>query len=124
MTGSQPFRSALTRASAVAACRRSRSPLGVMGISRHLGPICKGAGVGFLVGLATIATQDKGVNHILFVLSKPVEWAAWLAQKILGLSDGSTALMMWLGLGVYWMILGGLIGWGISVVYSHATGDE
>ena len=92
--------------------------------TRHLGPICKGAGIGFLVGLASIATVDKTSLYILRILSKPVEWVMWLAQKMLGLSDGSTALMGWLCLAVYWMILGGLIGWGVSVLYSKATGDE
>jgi len=95
-----------------------------MSIMRHLGAICKGAGIGFLVGLALIATEDKGAEHILFIMSKPVEWVMWLAQKILGLSDGSTALMGWLCLGVYWMILGGVIGWGASVIYSKVTGNE
>lgn len=97
---------------------------GVMAFTRHLGLICKGAGVGFLVGLASIATQDKGVNHVLFVLSKPVEWLAGLAQRVLGLADGSTALLAWLGLGIYWMLLGGLIGWGISVARARLTGEE
>ena len=46
----------------------------------------------------------------------------WLAQKILGLSDGSTALMGWLCLAVYWMILGGLIGWGVSVLRAKILG--
>jgi hypothetical protein len=95
-----------------------------MDISRHLGLICKGAGVGFLVGLASIATEDKGANHIIIIVRKPVEWVMWLAQHIFGLSDGSTALMGWLCLGVYGMVLGGLVGWGISVLYLKATGDE
>jgi hypothetical protein len=95
-----------------------------MASSRHLGPICKGAAIGFLFGLASIATVDKKTLFILRIVSKPVELVMWLAQKTLGLSDGSTALMGWLCLAVYWMILGGLIGWGVSVLYSKATGDE
>jgi len=95
-----------------------------MSLTRHLGPICKGAGVGFLFGLASIAARDKPSLHLVRILSKPVEFVLWLAQKTLGLSDGSTALMGWLCLAVYWMILGGLIGWGVSVFYSKVTGDE
>jgi len=101
-----------------------------MRYSPHHGPtskaaaICKGAAIGFLVGIASIAAQDKGVNHILFVLSKPVEWIGWLAQKIFRLADGSTAMVAWLGLGIYWMIIGGLIGWGVSVARSRMNGDE
>ncbi len=91
---------------------------------RHLRAICKGAGVGFLVGLASIATVDKPSLCFFRVLSKPVDAAMWLAQKTLGLSDGATALMGWLGLGIYWMIIGGLIGWGLSVFLSKASGDE
>lgn len=91
---------------------------------RYLGAIIKGAGIGFLVGLALIAAEDKGAEHILFVMSKPVEWVMWLAHKILGLSDGSTALMGWLCLGLYWMIIGGVIGWGAGVIRSKVTGAE
>jgi hypothetical protein len=95
-----------------------------MGISRHLGPICAGAAVGFLIGLASIATVDKKTLALMRVVSKPVEWVTWLAQKSLGLSDGSTALMGWLGMGIWCMILGALIGWGVSAARSKATGDE
>ena len=101
-----------------------------MRYSPHHGPtsrvaaICKGAAVGFLVGLASIATVDKKSLAILRVVSKPVEWVMWAAQKVLGLSDGSTALIGWLGMGIWCAILGALIGWGVSVLYSKATGDE
>ncbi len=95
-----------------------------MGISRHLGSICKGAAVGFLIGLASIATVDKKTLVIMRVVSKPVEWVMWVAQKLLGLSDGSTALMGWLAMGIWCMILGALIGWGVGVLHSKATGDE
>ncbi len=95
-----------------------------MSLSRHLGPICKGAAVGFLIGLASIATVDKKTLVIFRVVSKPVEWVTWLAQKSLGLSDGSTALIGWLGMGIWCMILGALIGWGVSVLHSKVTGDE
>ena len=98
--------------------------LGIMGISGHLGPICKGAAVGFLIGLASIATVDKKTLVIMRVVSKPVEWVTWVAQKLLGLSDGSTALMGWFGMGIWCMILGALIGWGVSALYSKATGDD
>jgi hypothetical protein len=77
-----------------------------------------------LVGLASIATVDKTSLHIFRILSKPVEWVMWLAEKTFGLSNGSTALMGWFCLGIYWMILGGLMGWGVSVFYSKVTGDE
>jgi hypothetical protein len=95
-----------------------------MSITPHLGPICKGAGVGFLFGLASIASMDKPSVRIVRVLSKPVEFVIWLAQKSLGLSDGSTALMGWLGLAIYWMMIGALIGWGAIVLYAKVTGDE
>jgi hypothetical protein len=95
-----------------------------MGLTQHLGPICRGADIGFLVGLASIAAVDKPSLRIFRLISKPVEWVGWLAQKTLGLSDGSTALIGWLGLGIYWMILGGLIGWGVSVLSSKVTEDE
>jgi len=36
----------------------------------------------------------KRLLAILHVDSKPVEWAMWLAQKALGLSDASTELMV------------------------------
>ena len=97
---------------------------GIVSSSRHLGPICKGAAIGFLIGLASIATTDKKTLVIMRVVSKPVEWGTWAVQKLLGLSDGSTALMGWFGMGIWGMILGGLIGWGVSVLYSKATGDE
>jgi hypothetical protein len=96
----------------------------VMAFTRHLGPVCKGAATGFLVGLASIAMADKGANHVFRILSRPVEWVTWLAQKVLGLSDGSTALMGWLGLGVYWMMIGAFIGWGVSVLLAKGSGDE
>ncbi|PWU19571.1 MAG: hypothetical protein C5B50_06300 [Verrucomicrobia bacterium] len=95
-----------------------------MSISRHFGSICKGAGIGFLIGLASIATVDKKTLAILQILSKPVELVTWVAQKTLGLGDGTTALMGWLGLAVYWMILGALIGWGVSVLLAKGSGDE
>jgi hypothetical protein len=95
-----------------------------MDAARHLGPIGKGAGIGFLIGLASIAAVDKPSLRIFRLISKPVEWCSWLAQNTLGLSQGSTALMGWLGLAIYWMILGGLIGWGVSVLHSKVTGDE
>ena len=95
-----------------------------MDITRHLGPMCKGAGIGFLVGLASIATVDKKSLFILSIALKPVEFLTWMAQKSLRLSDGSTALMGWLGAAIYCMVLGGLIGWGVSMLYSKATGDE
>lgn len=101
-----------------------RANLDSMSIMRHLHAICKGAGIGFLVGLTSIATVDKTSVRILRFMSKPVEFVMWLAQKTFGLRDGTTALMGWLGLAVYWMILGGLIGWAVSVLYSKATGDE
>ena len=82
--------------------------------------ILKGAAVGFLVGLASIAATDKKLLGIQRVIAKPVEWVMWVAQKLFGLSDGSTALMAWFGMGVWCMILGALIGWGIS----KARGDE
>jgi len=68
--------------------------------------------------------EDKGTHHLFLILSKPVEWTGWLAQKSLGLSDGSTAMLGWLCLGIYWMIIGGFIGLGISVLYSKVAGDE
>ncbi|HUJ09704.1 MAG TPA: hypothetical protein VL171_06735 [Verrucomicrobiae bacterium] len=95
-----------------------------MSITKHLGPICKGAAVGFLIGLASIATEDKKTLFVQRIVLKPVEFAMWLAQKIFGLSDGSTALLGWLCAAIYCMILGGLIGWGVSVLYSKVTGDE
>ena len=107
---------------------RRVAELGSLGIMRYYRPgptsrsaaILKGAAIGFLVGLASVATIDKKSLAILRVIGKPVEWTMWVTQKLFGLSDGSTALMGWLGMGVWCMILGGLIGWGIS----KATGDE
>jgi hypothetical protein len=93
-----------------------------MAATQHLGAICKGAAAGFLFGLASIATVDKFTLQVSRILNKPVELMIWLAQNLLGLSDGSTALMGWLCLGVYWMLLGGLIGWGVSVVHSKVKG--
>jgi hypothetical protein len=95
-----------------------------MSMTRHLGPIVKGAGIGFLFGLASIATIDKASLFILRVGNKPVELVVWASQKVFGLSDGSTALMGWFCTAFYWMVLGGLIGWGVSVLYSKVTGDE
>ena len=95
-----------------------------MDFTRHLGPICKGAGIGFLIGLASIATVDKKSLFILRIVLKPVEFVTWLAQKTLGLSDGSTALMGWFGAAIYCTVLGGLTGWGVNVLYSESTGDE
>ena len=94
-----------------------------MASTQHLGAICKGAALGFLFGLASIATVDKLTLHIFRILNKPVELVIRLTQNILRLSDGSTALMGWLCLAVYWMILGGLIGWGVSVLHSKVKGD-
>ena len=101
-----------------------------MRYSPHDGPpsktaaICKGAAVGFLIGLASVATVDKKTLAILEVVSKPVGWVMWVAQKLFGLSDASMALMGWLGMGIWCMLLGALIGWGVSVLYSRVTGDE
>ncbi len=94
-----------------------------MNISRHFAGICTGAGIGFLIGLASIATVDKKTLVLLRIVLKPVEVITGLAQKILGLSDGSTALLGWFGSALYCMILGGLFGWGVSVLYAKATGD-
>ena len=94
-----------------------------MNIARHLRGICKGAGIGFLVGLASIATIDRKTLFILRVVLKPVEILTSLAQRILGLSDGTTALMGWVGAATYCMILGGLLGWAASVFCSKAAGD-
>ena len=74
--------------------------------------------------MASIATVDMKTLAILRIMSKPVELAMWLAQKTLGLSDGSTALMGWLCLAVYWTILGGLIGWAVSFLLAKASRDE
>ena len=94
-----------------------------MAIAQHLSGICKGAAIGFLLGLAAIATVDKKTVVIMRVLSKPVEWVIYLAQKILIWSDGTTSLMGWLGMAAYWMLLGALIGWGASVLHSKSSGD-
>jgi hypothetical protein len=80
------------------------------------GAICKGAALGLLIGLASIATSDEKTLAILQVVGKPVEWVMWVAQKLFGLGDASTALMGWLGMGIWCMILGGLIGWGVGKV--------
>jgi len=95
-----------------------------MGFAQHLGPICKGAATGFLIGLASIATEDKKILFILRIVLMPVEFVTWVAQKGLGLSDMSTALMGWFGATIYCMVLGGLIGWGVGVLRSKVTGDE
>jgi hypothetical protein len=92
--------------------------VGGMNISQHFGLIWKGAGIGFLLGLASIATVDKKTLIILHLVMKPVEFVSWLTQKGLGLSDGSTALLGWFGTAIYCMVLGGLIGWGVSVMCS------
>src|SRR5437762_1330081 len=68
-----------------------------MNVTRHLGAICKVAAIGCLFGLASIASIDKASLLILRIGNKPVELVVWLAQKILGLSDGSTALLGWFG---------------------------
>lgn len=86
--------------------------------------IGKGAAIGFLVGIASIAAQDNGVNHLLLVLSKPVAWVTWAAQELLGLSAGSAALLGWFGMGIWGMILGALLGWGVSALYAKLTGEE
>jgi hypothetical protein len=89
-----------------------------MAATQHLGAICKGAAAGFLFGLASIATVDKLTLQVSRILNKPVELLIWLTQSLLSLSDESTALMGWLCLGFYWMLLGGLMGWGVSVMHS------
>jgi uncharacterized membrane protein (Fun14 family) len=100
------------------------STLDGMNLTQHLGSICKGAGIGLLIGLASIATVDKKTLVVLHIVTKPVELVMWLAQKTLGLSDGSAAFMGWFGTAIYMMILGGLIGWGVSVLLAKASGDE
>ena len=77
-----------------------------------------------MIGLASIATVDKRTLVILSIVSKPVQFMTWLAQNIFGLSDGTTAQMGWLCLAIYWMIIGGLIGWGVSALHCKATGDQ
>lgn len=95
-----------------------------MSVTQHFGPICKGAGIGFLVGLASIATMDKKSLFILRIVGKPVELLTWVLQKVFRLSDGSTALIGWFGMAIYCMIIGGLLGWGVSIMYAKVTGDE
>ena len=95
-----------------------------MNITQHLGLICKGAGIGFLIGLASIATIDKKTLVVLHIVTKPVELVMWLAQKTLGLNDASAALMGWFGTAIYMAILGGLIGWGISLLIAKASDGE
>jgi hypothetical protein len=94
-----------------------------MAITRHLGPICKGAAIGLLVGLASVATVDQKTLVILRIVNKPVEFVTWLAQRGFGLSDGNTALMGWFCTAIFWMMIGGLIGWGVSVLRAKASGD-
>ena len=52
------------------------------------------------------------------IVNKPIEVVLWLAQQAFGLSDESTAVMGWFCLAIYWMAIGGLIGWGVSVLRS------
>ena len=94
-----------------------------MSITPHIRWILKGAGLGFLIGLASVAidSRDKGLVLAFEILDAPVEFFVWLLQKIFGLSYGSTALMEWFGTAIWLMILGGLIGWGVSVLLG---GDE
>ena len=77
-----------------------------------------------MFGLASIATVDQKTLFVLLIVNKPVEVVTWLGQKGLGWSDGSTALIGWFCTALYWMVIGGLIGWGVSVLYTKITGDE
>jgi hypothetical protein len=96
-----------------------------MGISKHLKAICYGGGIGFCVGLASfLGSADKTTMAIMRIVLKPIELVMWLAQTVFGLGNGTTAFIGWFGSAIYCMILGVLIGWGISVLYSRATGDE
>ena len=92
-------------------------------ITPHIRWILKGAGLGLLIGVASVAIngQDKGLVLAFEILDAPVECLVWLSQKMFGLSNGSAALMGWLGTAFWMMILGGLIGWGVSVLLG---GDE
>ncbi len=87
--------------------------------------IFKGAAVGFLIGLASIfGTTDKKSFAILRAVSLPVQWVTSAAQKLFGWTDGSTALIGWLGMGIWCAILGGLIAWSASALYSKITGGD
>jgi hypothetical protein len=88
--------------------------------------ICTGAMIGLLVGAAALASGDSPnpiVAHVFDFLGTPVSLLVWLLQQLFGLSDVSAAGWWFLFHFAYWMLLGGLIGWGAAILRSKATGD-
>ena len=95
-----------------------------MAITQHLSGICKGATIGFLLGLAAIATIDHSPVPVFHVLGKPLEWLLGVAQRLLAWNEGTTAIAGWLGTALYWMLIGALLGFLASRWHAKAKRNQ
>lgn len=94
--------------------------------SRHIDLIAKGAAIGFLVGLVSVlgVHGPEVIVRTFEIVGVPVSWFVALLQMVFGLSEMTSALLWWLLHSLYWMVIGGLVGWGVSVLQTKLLGDE
>jgi hypothetical protein len=98
-----------------------------MSASQYILLICKGAGIGFFVGGAVLFCGDsphEATARLIDIIDTPVNVAVWILEHIFRFRHDRTAgwwLLFHFG---YWMILGGLAGWGFGVIRSKVIGDE
>jgi hypothetical protein len=81
----------------------------------------KGAGIGLVVAFAALASGDSpnlNFARAFDVLGAPVGFAVLILEKLFGLSEGSSVAAWLLLHFAYWMLIGGLVGWGLSVLRS------
>jgi hypothetical protein len=94
-----------------------------MNAKRYTLQIVKGALLGVCFGVAAFAA-DQQAARILEIIIAPVSLLVWIVKHLFMLSDKGTAGWFLLFYFTYWLLLGGLVGWGIAVVKAKLTGDE
>jgi hypothetical protein len=83
--------------------------------------------IGLLVGGAALFSGDSAhpeSARIFDIIDKPVSVPIWILEHIFRFSHESTIGWWLLFHFAYWMLLGGLVGWGIGIVRSEVIGDE
>jgi len=98
-----------------------------MSASQYIPQICKGAATGLLVGGAALFSGDSAhqdAARIFDILDTPVSVAIWILEHVFRFRHESTIGWWFLFHFGYWMILGGLVGWGVGILRSKVIGDD
>ena len=88
--------------------------------------ITTGAGIGLIVAFAALSSGDSpnlALARVFDILHTPVALFVLGLEKVFGLDEGTSVGIWLLLLFVYWMVIGGLIGWGVGIVRSKVLGE-